>query len=189
MHVAEQERTPGHSELAEAVARQLFKLMAYKDEYEVARLHLDAVERAKLGAEFGEDAAHLLHAAPAAAARARPEAQAEARAAGSCRRSGCCYRMRRLRGTRLDPFGPAKVRRVERTLITEYEALVAEALTLLTPDTHDTAVELLELPDVIRGYEEIKLRNVVLYRKRADALLKRLQRDSLTASPSTLSLS
>jgi indolepyruvate ferredoxin oxidoreductase len=83
--------------------------------------------------------------------------------------------MRRLRGTKLDPFGPAKVRRVERALITEYEALVEDALSLLTPDTHATALELLELPDVIRGYEEIKLRNVVLFRKRADALLKRLR--------------
>jgi indolepyruvate ferredoxin oxidoreductase len=83
--------------------------------------------------------------------------------------------MRRLRGTRLDPFGSAEVRRVERQLIGEYEGMVAEALSLLTPETHDTAVELLELPDVIRGYEEIKLRNVVLFRKRADAILKRLR--------------
>ena len=49
------------------------------------------------------------------------------------------YRMRRLRGTKLDPFGHAKVRRVERELISEYEALVDEALALLTPETHDTA--------------------------------------------------
>jgi indolepyruvate ferredoxin oxidoreductase len=68
---------------------------------------------------------------------------------------------------------------------------VEEALTLVTPDTHDTALELLELPDVIRGYEEIKLRNVVLYRKRSEALLKQLRRhfESFTASPSTLSSS
>ena len=85
------------------------------------------------------------------------------------------YRMRRLRGRWLDPFGRAEVRRAERTLITEYEALVDEALARLNPDTHATALELLELPDVIRGYEEIKLRNVVLYRKRADAILKRLR--------------
>jgi indolepyruvate ferredoxin oxidoreductase len=83
--------------------------------------------------------------------------------------------MRRVRGTRLDPFGRAEVRRVERELIEEYEGMVTQALALLTPETHDTAVELLELPDVIRGYEEIKLRNVVLFRKRADAILKRLR--------------
>jgi indolepyruvate ferredoxin oxidoreductase len=174
VHVAEQERTPGHSEIAEAVARQLFKLMAYKDEYEVARLHLDAVERAKLGAEFGEDAKvyFMLH-PPLLRALGLKRKLKLGRWFVPAFRS--LYRMRRLRGTRLDPFGGAKVRRVERELIEEYEGMVAEALSLLTPETHDTAAELLELPDVIRGYEEIKLRNVVLFRKRADAILKRLR--------------
>src|SRR3954454_10448077 len=174
VQVAEQERTPGHSEITEAVARQLFKLMAYKDEYEVARLHLDAVERAKRDAEFGAGAKFSSMPPPPLL-----------RALGLKRKMklgrwfvpafGLLYRMRRLRGTRLDPFGRAEVRRVERELIDEYEGMVAEALALLTPETHDTAVELLELPDVIRGYEEVKLRNVVLFRKRADAIMKRLR--------------
>ncbi len=174
VHVAEQERAPGHSEITEAVARQLYKLMAYKDEYEVARLHLDAVERAKLGAEFGEDARvyFMLHPPLLRALGLKRKLKLGRWFVPGFR---MLYRMRRLRGTKLDPFGPAKVRRVERALITEYEALVEEALSLLTPDTHATALELLELPDVIRGYEEIKLRNVVLFRKRADALLKRLR--------------
>src|SRR5215217_2740907 len=86
------------------------------------------------------------------------------------------YRMRRLRGTKLDPFGHARVRRVERELIDEYEQMVAEALAQLTPERHATALELLELPDVIRGYEEIKLRNVELFRKRAEPLRRRLLR-------------
>ena len=157
------------------MARQLFKLMAYKDEYEVARLHLDAVERAKLGAEFGEDAKVYFKLHPPLL-----------RALGLKRKLKLgrwfvpafrlLYRMRRLRGTRLDPFGRAKVRRVERELIGEYEALVDEALALLDRRARTTtALELLELPDVIRGYEEIKLRNVVLFRKRADAILKRLR--------------
>ena len=174
VHVAEQERTPGHSELAEAVARHLFKLMAYKDEYEVARLHLDAVEQARLRAEFGEDAKiwFMLH----------PPAL---RAMGLDRKLKLgtwflpgfrsLYRARRLRGTKLDPFGRAEVRKVERELIEEYEATVAEALSLLTPATHGTALELLELPDLVRGYEEIKLRNVVLYRKRLESTMKRLR--------------
>jgi len=174
VHAAEQERTPGHSELAETVARQLFKLMSYKDEYEVARLHLDAVERAKLAGEFGEDAKVWFNLHPPLL-----------RAMGLDRKLKLgrwflpafrlLYRMRWLRGTKLDPFGKAKVRKVERRLIGEYDEMTAEALSLLTPDTHDTAVELLELPDLIRGYEEIKLRNVALFRKRAEAIRRRLR--------------
>jgi indolepyruvate ferredoxin oxidoreductase len=175
VHVAEQERTPGHSELTQAVARHLFKLMAYKDEYEVARLHLDAVEQAKMRSEFGEDAKVWFNLHPPML-----------RGMGLDRKLKlgswfvpsfkALYRMRRLRGTRLDPFGKAKVRRVERALVREYEDMVARTLSKLTPENHDTALELLELPDLIRGYEEIKLRNVALFRKRAEALEKQLSR-------------
>ena len=175
VQVAEQERTPGHGELAEAAARQLFKLMAYKDEYEVARLHLDAVEQAKLRAEFGEDAkiAFNLHPPLLRAMGLERKLKLGSWFTPSFK---ALYRMRRLRGTKLDPFGRAEVRRVERELVAEYEGIVEDALTALTPQTHATALELLELPDVIRGYEQIKLRNVVLFRKRADALRKRLGR-------------
>jgi len=174
VHVVEQERAPGHTELAEAVARQLHKLMSYKDEYEVARLHLDAVERAKLNAEFGEDAKvyFMLHPPLLRAMGLKRKLKLGRWFVPAFR---MLYRMRRLRGRRLDPFGRAEVRRIERELIGEYRELVDEALELLTPETHGTALELLELPDVIRGYEEIKLRNVVLFRKRADAILKRLR--------------
>ncbi len=173
-HAVEQERTPGHSEVAQAVARQLFKLMAYKDEYEVARLHLDAVEQAKLHAEFGDEVKVFFNLHPPLLRALGLERKLKlgpwfVPAFRSLRR------MRRLRGTRLDPFGRAEVRRVERELIGEYQEMVAEALSLLEPDTHATALELLELPDVIRGYEDIKLRNVVLFRKRAEATLKRLR--------------
>jgi indolepyruvate ferredoxin oxidoreductase len=91
--------------------------------------------------------------------------------------------MRRLRGTRLDPFGYTEVRRTERALIGEYEELVSEALAALSPETHDLAVELCELPDLIRGYEEIKLRGVTLFRKRASALRTRLRRQPAAVEP------
>jgi indolepyruvate ferredoxin oxidoreductase len=174
VQVAEQERAPGHSELAEAVARNLFKLMAYKDEYEVARLHLDAVELAKLRDEFGEGARvrFNLHPPLLRAMGLRRKLELGAWFVPVLR---ALRRLRRLRGTWLDPFGHAKVRRVERALIGEYEEMVADALASLGPHTHGTAVELCELPDVIRGYEEIKLRNVVLFRKRAEAIRKRLR--------------
>jgi indolepyruvate ferredoxin oxidoreductase len=85
-------------------------------------------------------------------------------------------RLKRLRGTRLDPFGLAKVRRVERELPGEYRALVQRGLTALErdPSAYDTVVALCELPDLVRGYEEIKLRNVAVFRQQAQALLERL---------------
>jgi indolepyruvate ferredoxin oxidoreductase len=160
--------------LAEAVAHGLYKLMAYKDEYEVARLHLDPVERARLRAEFGEDAriSYKLH-------------PPVLRALGMQRKLTLgpwfdpafrtLRRMKRLRGTRLDVFGLPEVRRVERALPGEYRALVEHALELLSPATFDTALAICELPDVVRGYEDVKLRNVARFRQQAQALSERLE--------------
>ena len=180
---AEQARTPGRSEVTEAVARHLFKLMAYKDEYEVARLHLNEAERVRVRDEFGPDAKVWFHLHPPLL-----------RALGMKRKLKLgtwfvpAFRMlramRRLRGTPLDVFGYSKVRRVERALVPEYRGVVATALERLTPETHPTAVDLCELPDVIRGYEEIKLRGVERFRERAPELLERMQAErSPSATP------
>src|SRR5262249_18525746 len=73
--------------------------------------------------------------------------------------------MRRLRGTALDPFGYARVRRVERALAGEYRAMIGKSLADLRPETYERAVKLASLPDLIRGYEEVKLRNVERFRE------------------------
>jgi indolepyruvate ferredoxin oxidoreductase len=175
--VVEDERAPGRRELTEAVARQLFKLMAYKDEYEVARLHLDAAERAMVAAEFGEGAKVRFYLHPPLL-----------RALGLKRKLKLgrwfvpffklLRASKRLRGSPLDVFGYASVRRTERRLVGEYRGLVRDALGQLTPSNHATAVELAELPDVIRGYEDIKLAGVERFRKRAPTLLKRMRASS-----------
>jgi indolepyruvate ferredoxin oxidoreductase len=173
VRAAEEERVPGHSEITEAAARNLYKLMAYKDEYEVARLHLDAVEQAKLRAEFGEDAkvAFMLHPPLLRAMGLKRKLKLGGWFAPGFR---ALRRARRLRGTAVDPFGKPKVRRVERALPGEYERLLREGLAKLTPENHATVLELAELPDVIRGYEEIKLRNVERFRERAAELRREL---------------
>jgi len=169
----EARKTPGRSGLSEAVARNLFKLMAYKDEYEVARLHLSASLEAELSARFGQEIRYYWHLHPPLF-----------RALGLTRkiRLGSWFRpvfgalraMRGLRGTALDPFGYARVRREERALVDEYRALVERALEMLGPDSHDAAVALADLPDMIRGYEEIKLGNITQFRRRAAELSARL---------------
>jgi indolepyruvate ferredoxin oxidoreductase len=166
----------GSTRMTEAVARGLHKLLAYKDEYEVARLHLDPAERARIAAEFGEDAKvrYKLH-PPLLRALGMEEKIAVAPAAMDPA-FRALRRMKRLRGTRLDPFGRTEIRRVERALPGEYRALVGRGLAALAADpaVYETVVELCELPDVVRGYEEVKLRGVAVFRRRAQALLERL---------------
>jgi indolepyruvate ferredoxin oxidoreductase len=169
VRAAERAAVPGDSRLSEAVARYLFKLMAYKDEYEVARLHLKADLGAALAAEFpgGVRVQYNLH-------------PPLLRALGLTRKLkfgtwfDSVFRllasMKGVRGTALDPFGRAAVRRVERALPVEYRALIERLLSGLGPATHERAVTAACLPDLVRGYEDIKLGNVEKFRAEARAL-------------------
>jgi indolepyruvate ferredoxin oxidoreductase len=157
------------SELSEAVAEFGYKLMAYKDEYEVARLLVDPQAEAAVRAEFGEGArvSYQLHPPVLRALGMRRKLKL-----GPWSRPG--FRLLRagkiVRGTKLDPFGYTQVRRVERELTQEYTATIDDLLRQLTAETYPRAVEIARLPDLVRGYENIKLANVALYRARVKEL-------------------
>jgi indolepyruvate ferredoxin oxidoreductase len=154
-----------------AYAIGLHKLLAYKDEYEVARLHLDPVEKARRDAEFGPDAAVsvLLHPPVLRAMGMTRKIRLKGRTADVTFRA--LRAVRGLRGTPLDVFGYAKVRRVERELVAEYQGLVHTALEHLDAGSAEQVVELAGLPDLVRGYEDIKLAAVERFREKASALL------------------
>lgn len=156
--------TPGDTRLSEAVARYLYKLMAYKDEYEVARLSLKNNVKDELNEQFGANAKvrYMLH---PPILRAMGLNRKIALGKWFDRVYGMLTSLKGLRGTPLDIFGYAKVRRVERQLIGEYRKLMENAINTLTPETHDDALKLAELPDMIRGYEDIKLNNVEKFRQ------------------------
>ncbi len=169
----EQRKAPGCTGLACAVARYLYKLMAYKDEYEVARLHLDAAFHAELHAKFGREIRYAWHLHPPflRALGLRKKIRLGPWFAPGLR---LLRAMKRLRGTPLDVFGYAEVRRVERALIDEYRRLIEASMARLGPETHATAVAIAELPDEIRGYEHLKLESVKRFRDRATQLISRL---------------
>jgi indolepyruvate ferredoxin oxidoreductase len=162
----EHDVVPGHDALSLAVARYLYKLMAYKDEYEVARLSLDPAVAESIHDEFGPDARYgvMLHPPVLRAIGVKRKIRLE-RSAGPAFRA--LRAMRRLRGTPFDPFGRTTVRKTERSLILEYRNLIDGALANLHPSTYDTAVALACLPDGVRGYEDIKLRSVEEFRRQA----------------------
>ena len=149
--------------LTDAYARNLFKLMAYKDEYEVARLSLDPALDEQVVAQFGEQARYSYRLHPPVL---RALGMKKKITLGPWFRPafGLLYAGRRLRGTGLDVFGRTEVRRTERALPGEYHEAVTRGLPRLSPATLPALVALAELPDMVRGYEHIKLGNVSRYR-------------------------
>ncbi|MBA1145648.1 indolepyruvate ferredoxin oxidoreductase family protein [Ectothiorhodospiraceae bacterium WFHF3C12] len=172
----EARHVPGSSSLSEAVARSYFRLLAYKDEYEVARLYTDGDFRDALRRNFQGNYRVRVHLAPPLLARKDPvtgEPRKRAFGAWIMPFMSVLARLRFLRGTALDPFGYSRDRRLEHALLAEYESLVDELLQGLNADNHDTAVALARLPEDVRGYGHVKARNAEQARRRQTELLAR----------------
>jgi indolepyruvate ferredoxin oxidoreductase len=156
----------------------LYKLMAYKDEYEVARLFLKPRFAAEIAATFAKPTWVVNHLQPPLARRLGRDRKIPVgpwfRPAFRVLRTA-----RRVRGTPLDPFARQASRVEERALIARYQALVAEVLAGLLPSNHVVAVELAELPDLICGYEQVKHASVERAKARAAELLEPLHRPRL----------
>jgi indolepyruvate ferredoxin oxidoreductase len=153
---------PNSTRLADAVARSLFKLMAYKDEYEVARLQSDPAFRAKLEAQFEPGFKVKYHLAPPLLAKKDAQGHLVKQTYGGWMTGafGLLAKLKGLRGTPFDVFGYTEERRTERALIGEYRALVDEILATLSADRLSEAVALAALPEEIRGYGHVKERNL-----------------------------
>jgi indolepyruvate ferredoxin oxidoreductase len=177
VRAAEAQKAPGQCGLAEAVARYLFKLMAYKDEYEVARLYSDTnfLDRVKSSFE-GSNLRFEFHLAPPLLARRdRTTGEPKKMSFGPWMLSvfRILARLKFLRGTWFDPFGYSAERRRERELVADYEALLTEIIGNLTPANHAAAVALAALPEKIRGFGPVKQRHLVAAKAEEAALRER----------------
>ncbi|MEP4449220.1 MAG: DUF6537 domain-containing protein, partial [Marinomonas sp.] len=155
----------------EAVAKGYHKLLAYKDEYEVARLHLDT--EAKAREQFDGEFTMNFHLAPPMLSKTGPDGRPLKKEYGPSmmRNFRILARMKGLRGTPLDPFGRTEERRMERALIRQYEADMAEVLPKLSDGTRDAIVALAALPLDIRGFGPVKHANAAKAEKRREELL------------------
>ncbi len=145
--------------LTQAVARNYFKLLAYKDEYEVARLFAESDFESRLKAQFEGDFRLKFHLAPPLLSRTDPATgRPRKREFGPWmgRIFPILAKFRRLRGTPFDPFGWNHERRLERRLIAKYESLVEDILARLTAGNLEIAVALAQIPDMIRGFGPVK---------------------------------
>lgn len=171
-------RVSGNTALTRAVAQSLSKLMAYKDEYEVARLYTNGAFKAALARQFTGPFKLKVHLAPPLLARRDPRTgHARKRGFGSWvfpafRVLGA---LKALRGTRFDPFSYTAERKQERALIREYRELIAQLLPDLTPERHELAVQIAKVPLDIRGFGHVKHGNIVAAKSRQEQLLARFR--------------
>ncbi len=185
VHAAEQAVT-GTTALTDAVMRYYFKLLAYKDEFEVARLYSLPAFRARVEGMFeGEWRLHLNLAPPMLN---RPDARTGVPSKTEfgpwiLPALNVLAKFRFLRGTRLDPFGYSEERRTERRLIVEYEALIAHVLQRLEVGRLPTAVALASLPEQIRGYGHVKARHLVVAEEKRRLLLERFDAPAVKPMP------
>ncbi|MFN0317423.1 MAG: indolepyruvate ferredoxin oxidoreductase family protein [Burkholderiales bacterium] len=175
VRMTEQVRTPGRQALAMAVARSYFKLLAYKDEYEVARLYVESGFLGKIAAQFDGDYKIAFHLAPPLFAARDPDT-------GNPRKQRygpwvipafrLLARMKTLRGSIWDVFAHTADRKTERRLIAEFESLAEEISRDLSPANHDSAVALVALAEKIRGYGHVKAKSIEVVAGEKETLLK-----------------
>jgi indolepyruvate ferredoxin oxidoreductase len=164
VRASEAKAVPGSTALTDAVARSLFKLMAYKDEYEVARLYTNGNFERQVASTFeGENLRYEFHLAPPMFARRDPVTGVPRKMSFGpwmMKAFRVMANLKGLRGTPLDVFGYTHERRTERRLIRDFEARIEEIVAELTPDNHATAMGLAGIPQKIRGFGHIKERNL-----------------------------
>jgi indolepyruvate ferredoxin oxidoreductase len=178
VRAAEAVKQPGATDLTEAVARYYFKLLAIKDEYEVARLYAETDFLQRVAAQFDGDYKLNFYLAP-------PTLNKAATKGGEPKKTKygpwmmpafrVLAKLRRYRGTAFDLFGRMPERKMERALIGEYETLIAEVLDRLSPQNYQVAVDLASIPEHIRGYGHIKERHLKDAKVRERALLAQLR--------------
>jgi indolepyruvate ferredoxin oxidoreductase len=179
VRAAEASAAKGMTGLAEAVARYYFKLLAYKDEYEVARLYTDSAFLASVRERFEGDYTLQLHLAPPLLADRDPETgHLRKRTYGPWMLTAfrLLARLKGLRGTAFDVFGYTDERKTERRLIGDYERAIDKLLARLNPQNHALAVEIASLPEHIRGFGHVKQRHLADVEKREADLWQAFER-------------
>jgi indolepyruvate ferredoxin oxidoreductase len=159
--------------MTEAVARNLFKLMAYKDEYEVARLHTDPTFLERIANQFEGDFTLNYHLAPPLISRKNAQGELIKQKFGPYMLNGfkVMAKLRFLRGTALDVFGYTEERRSERALITQYRSAIEEVVRGFSPERQALALEIARIPDKIKGYGHVKERHLKVARLQWDGLM------------------
>ena len=174
VRAAESAKAKGETKLTEAVARYFFKLMAYKDEYEVARLYTSGEFRRKLDEQFDGDFKLRFHLAPPLFSKRDPvtgELQKREYGPWVFAAFKLLAKMKGLRGGAFDIFGRTSERRTERALIGEYETTIRSLLPRLERDNLATAVQIASIPEEIRGFGHVKERNLAAAKEKEARLV------------------